>query len=205
MGLYFYPIMIKEQSFQIAAAIIGCDIPAIKAVHQVEASGAGFMPDGSVKILFEPHIFWRELVNVGIDPRYKRSGNDDILYKEWKRGAYGKYSQQHSRLNRAKAIHSTAALKSASWGSFQILGLNHKKAGYNTVEEMVEDYAKGEAEQLVSFITYLKNTGIGKFLANHEWAKFAKAYNGAGYKGSPLTSEDDYDLRLERAYAKLTT
>lgn len=196
--------MIKEQSFQVAAGLIGCDINAIKAVHEVEASGAGFLADGKIKILFEPHIFWRELVKTGLNPKSVVSGNEDILYPVWKRGAYGKVSQQHGRLNKAMKIDATAALKSASWGSFQILGNNHKKAGYDTVELMVEDYSKGEAEQLVSFINYLNNTGIGKHLLNHDWAKFAKAYNGAGYKGNPFTSEDDYDLKLWKAYNRLT-
>ena len=60
--------MITEQEFKEAADLIGCDIPAIKAVFDTEAAGAGFLRDGRVKILFEGHRFWKQLAKAGFDP-----------------------------------------------------------------------------------------------------------------------------------------
>jgi len=192
--------MITEQQFQDAANEIGCDIAAIKAVNKVESSGGGFLENGQVKILFEPHVFWRELLSIGISPAMVSGNNTDILYPKWKSGQYGKYSAQHGKLQRAMKINSSAALKSASWGAFQIMGNNYRKAGYNSVEGMVEDYKLGEGNQLISFVKYLKNTGIAQHLVNHDWAKFAELYNGKGYKGNPDILSDDYDFKLESAY-----
>jgi len=191
--------MITEDQFKDAADELGCDIAAIKAVNKVESSGGGFLSNGNLKLLFEPHIFWKELIAVGVSPAMI-TGNSDILYPKWKPGAYGKESAQQDRLDRAMKINHTAALKSASYGAFQILGNNHRKAGYDTVDAMVTDYKKGEGEQLISFTKYLKNTGIPDHLINHNWAAFAKAYNGSGYKGKADTTADDYDLKLAAAY-----
>lgn len=191
--------MITEDQFKDAANELGCDIAAIKAVSKVESSGGGFLPNGDLKMLFEPHIFWKELIAVGISPAMI-SNNADILYKTWKPGAYGKESAQNDRLQRAMKINATAALKSASYGAFQILGNNYSKAGYTSVESMVKDYKVGEGNQLLSFVRYLKNTGIAQYLIDHNWAKFAELYNGKGYKGKADTLEDDYDLKLAAAY-----
>ena len=197
--------MITEQQFEDAANELGCDIPAIKAVNKVESSGGGFLPNGDIKILFEPHIFWRELLALGISPAMVSGNNADILYPKWKTGAYGKQSAQHGRLDRAMKINPTAALKSASWGAFQIMGNNYRKAGYDTVENMVKDYKISEGNQLLSFVKYLKNTGISKHLINHDWVSFARSYNGSGYKGSATTTSDDYDIKLAMAYESFSS
>ena len=197
--------MITEEQFEDAAIELGCDIPAIKAVNKVESSGGGFLPNGDLKILFEPHIFWRELIAVGISPAMVAGNNTDILYPKWKPGTYGKQSAQNDRLQRAMKINATAALKSASYGAFQILGNNHRKAGYDAVENMVKDYKLGEGNQLLSFVKYLKNTGISKHLINHDWVSFARSYNGAVYKGKADTIADDYDIKLAMAYESFSS
>ena len=41
---------------------------ALQAVCTVESSGQGFLPSGKPKILFEGHIFWRELAKRRYQP-----------------------------------------------------------------------------------------------------------------------------------------
>lgn len=183
--------MITDEQYQQAAALIGCTPAAIKAVKEVEAPAGGFLPNGDIRILFEPHVFWKELKAIGIEP--VESG---ICYPEWGELPYGKESLQMERLARAMEINSTAALKSASWGLFQIMGNNFRKAGYLCVEDMVEDYKKGESQQLASFVNYLKSTAIARHLVNKNWEGFALAYNGTGYK------KNNYDRRLAGAFLK---
>ncbi|MDD4881534.1 MAG: N-acetylmuramidase domain-containing protein [Gallionellaceae bacterium] len=43
-------------------------------------------------------------------------------------GGYGKFSAQYGKLERAFNLDPEAALKSASWGRFQIMGNNHQAA-----------------------------------------------------------------------------
>ncbi len=104
----------------------------IKAVNEVESSGQGFSGD-KPKILFEGHIFWRRLKEHGLDPKNHRSGNEDILYSSWTRDHYIGGEGEHLRLNKAKLIHEDAALESASWGLFQIMGFRWESLGYKSV------------------------------------------------------------------------
>jgi hypothetical protein len=68
-----------------AAMLIGAPPCAVQAVIAVESSGSGFLPDGRVKILFEGHIFWKELRKRGIDPAPLASRYPRILYPKWDR------------------------------------------------------------------------------------------------------------------------
>lgn len=187
--------MLTEQQFSNAANLLGCDTAAVKAVNQVEARGNGFQKDGKVKILFEGHIFWKQLLKNGIDPKTRLTGNEDILYPTWNLAKVRPYynMNQYVRLEKAKLIDETAALKSASWGAFQIMGFNHKACGYNTVQEFVSAQAE-EANQLMSFCNYLRSTHLDVNLRNHDWKGFARGYNGADYW------KNQYDTKLQKAY-----
>ena len=55
---------------------------------------------------------------------------------------------------------------------------------------------------MVEFINYVKHDKLDDELRTKNWASFARQYNGAGYKGNPFTTNDDYDLKLTAAYKK---
>lgn len=188
--------MISEKAFTDSAVKIGCDVAAIKAVAEVESSGDGFMKNGSVKILFEPHVFWQQLKRIGINPKDHLTGNEDILYQIWGAKPYGKYSEQHSRLERAKLISEEAALKSASWGKFQIMGYNHLASGYQSVFDFVVAMKRDEDSHLAAFVSFVLSKNLDDELINLEWAAFAFGYNGSGYK------KNKYDEKLAAAYNK---
>ncbi|MGH9258308.1 MAG: N-acetylmuramidase domain-containing protein, partial [Acidimicrobiales bacterium] len=82
----------------------------------------------------------------------------------------------------------------ASWGMFQIMGFNHKKAGYASVQEFVDAMRKGETEQLMAFLRFILTEGLGAALQAKAWKQFAETYNGPGY------SENRYDILLAQAY-----
>ena len=48
--------------YQAAATKLGVDIASVRAVASVESNGKGMFPDGRPAILFERHIFYRELL-----------------------------------------------------------------------------------------------------------------------------------------------
>ena len=171
---------------------------AVKAVIKVESRGRGFNRDGKAIILFEGHIFWKELNNIGIDPYSILHGNEDILYKKPNYKYYNR--PQYPRLEKAKNIDEVVALKSASYGMFQVMGFNYKLAGFTDVESMVNTLSQSEKNQLEAFISFLKNTACYKDLKAKDWASFAQHYNGAMYE------KNQYDVKLEKAYnnSKLT-
>ena len=60
---------LTENDFQRVADLLGIEVAVVKAVQAVETGGCGgFVAPGRPMILFEGHIFWRELKKRGLDP-----------------------------------------------------------------------------------------------------------------------------------------
>lgn len=171
-------------------AQIGVGEDEIHAVLDVEAAGSGFDAKGRPKILFERHWFHRLI------PDHKRAQavRQGLAVKKWSRATYGK--DQYALLERAMKIDEEAALKSASWGMGQIMGFNHKKAGFATVHDMVRAFMADEEQHLQAMVNFIKNSGLDDELRRHDWAGFARGYNGPGYKANR------YDDKLRKSFEK---
>ncbi len=188
--------MISEKQFKDSAKALNVEVATIKAVAEIEGGNSGFLATGEPVILFEPHIFWKQLKSKGIDPNKHVKGNEDILYPIWGTTPYGKSSQQHERLARASKINRDAALKSASWGVFQIMGFNFKLAGYNTLQAFINDMYLNSDKHLEAFVTYVANTFLDDELRAKDFKSFARQYNGSAYY------KNQYDIKLKKAYEK---
>jgi peptidoglycan hydrolase-like protein with peptidoglycan-binding domain len=180
------------------AAQYGLEQAVIYTIQAVESGGKGYLPDGRAKILFEGHVFWKELVKIGKDPNKLVKGNENVLYPKWVKTHYVGGAGEYDRLAKAQKIDSTAALKSASWGEFQIMGNNHKTVGYSTVEEFVEAMKVPGTNNVKALLEFCKNNKLLKFVngPSKDWAGFARGYNGPGY------ATNKYDTKLAAAYAK---
>lgn len=172
----------------------GVEPAAVKAIAIVESAGEGFLPDGRCKILFEGHIFWRQLVIAGLNPKCYTATNRDILYEVWDKSKYTDGCGEYVRLEKAMRIHRAAALKSASYGYFQIMGFNHRLCGQNTIDAFVADMNSSGELQLKSLLNYLESRSMLTYLERKDWAAFAIRYNGPGY------AKNKYDKRLQQAY-----
>jgi hypothetical protein len=169
---------------------IGVGEDEIHAFMDVEASGSGFDSAGRPKMLFEPHVFYRNLRGAERDQAVK----EGLAYAKWKKGAYP--ADSYPRLVKAMAIDETAALKAASWGLGQILGENHAMVGYDTPQEMVRAFMEDEEHHLAAIVEFLKSAGIDDDLHRHDWTAVARVYNG------PRHAEHDYAGRMKKAFAK---
>lgn len=187
---------LTEQDMIDVALSIGVDIPVIKAVCEVESRGKGFLDNGDPKILFEGHIFWRQLKKKNMEPGEYRSGNEDILYPKWEKNHYVGGVGEYERLSRARRIDESSALCSASWGAFQIMGFNYGKCGFQSVKAFVDSQYRNEKEHLKAFVNFIESSNLLDDLKNKDWPSFAKGYNGPAY------AENKYDLKLEEAYQK---
>lgn len=177
-----------------AAELIGVEPCTVKAIVEVESGGSGFLPDGRVKILFEGHVFWKELQKRGINPELLKMPN--IVYPKWDKSQYKGGAQEHERLNAAALVNKEAALCSASWGLFQIMGFNHRLCGFSSVQDFVDAQKESEANQLNSFCQFMKNEGLVLFLKGLDFAGFARRYNGPGY------AQNQYDVKMRKAYER---
>lgn len=162
----------------------------IRAVVEVEASGSGFDGQGRIKMLFEPHVFWRELG----EGKRALAQRQKLAYPKWGAAPYPKDS--YPRLEAAIRIDRTAALRSASWGLGQIMGFNCKAAGYQTAAEMVDAFADDEEHHVEAMVRFIVSENLDDDLREHRWDGFARGYNGAGY------ATHGYHTKLAAAYAK---
>lgn len=171
-------------------ALIGVGEDEIHAVLDVETSGGGFDAEGRPKMLFEPHIFWRQL---GEGAARDRAYDERLAYPKWGQHRYPRDS--YPALERAMLIDRNAALRSASWGLGQIMGFNASLAGYATAEAMVLDFLDDEERHLEAMIRFIQTAGLDDELRRHDWRGFARGYNGPGYE------RNAYHTRLAARFA----
>lgn len=186
--------MITESQYLKIAEENNIEVAAIKAVNEVEARGKATFKDGSLKILFEGHVFWRELKKKGIDPKDHVQGNEDILYEDWTSKHYQGGLAEYDRLKRAIEIDEEAAMRSCSWGAFQIMGFHAEKLGFEDVFDFVFFLQTGEFQNLQMFIKFCEVNNLLRHLRSKNWKAFARGYNGPGY------AQNRYDIKLEAAY-----
>ncbi len=177
-----------------AAEDLGVEPCAVKAVIDVESSGSGFLPDGRPKILFEGHVFWRELKKRGINPETLKMPG--VLHEKRTAAHYRRGSEEWERLDDAARVNKEAALCSASWGAFQIMGFNFRACGFTALQDFVAAMHQSEAEHLAAFCGFMRSEGLILFLTGRDWPGFARRYNGPGY------AAHQYDIKLQRAYER---
>lgn len=153
-----------------AVAIVECglDLTGMVALHKP-------------KILFEGHIFYRELKNVKptIVKRILKS-HPTICYEKWTKKFYLGGIDEWDRYNEAYQIDPQCAMLSTSWGIGQIMGFNYNLCGCVNVEFMVEKMCESEYQQMELWYYFLYNSRLVHLLLDHDWEAFARKYNGPG-------------------------
>lgn len=182
---------LSGEDITLIAGYLGCHVAAVHAVLKVEAAGKGFDSKGRPKMLFEPHVFWREL---GKGAKRDAAAKAGLAYAKWKPGAYP--ADSYPRLAKAMVIDERAALRSASWGLGQVMGFNHSAAGFPSVQEMVRAMTISEGAQLYTMARFIVTNALHRHLKVRDWEAFAKGYNGSGYR------KNGYHTKLKTAYDK---
>lgn len=183
-------------------AMIGVGEDELHAFIDTETSGSGFDKSGRPKMLFEPHVFYRNLPpKSAARTKAVRAG---LAYAKW--GAQPYPRDSYPRLIEAIAIDETAALKSASWGMAQVLGENFKAAGYPRVQDMVRAMMADEENHLLAAVNFIKANGIDVELRKIAALKrpttaadcvpIVKPYNGPGY------AKNNYHVKFAAAHNK---
>lgn len=197
--------LLRNHDLVTAAERLGVPLATIYAVNEVESKGRGFLENGKPVILFERHIMYRQLAKVrhpGDDPAEVKRHADELAANNPalvnpKAGGYIGGTAEHQRLAMARQIDDTAALESASWGAFQIMGYHWQRLGYASVQDFVAAMSAGESQQFDAFTRLIETDPVlHKALKARKWAQFARLYNGPGYL------RNLYDTKLQRAYER---
>lgn len=182
---------LKQSDYDNAAKALNCEPEAIQAVAEVETKGSAWDSMGRPRILYEKHYF-RDLTR----KQYNRTHPD--ISGPYQHGTHGLYRAQYPKLYRAAVLDEKAALQSASWGRFQIMGRNYKEAGFSSVSAFVDTMMKDEVSQLNVFVDFIKNSKFRlKAIQNKNWIDFALYYNGKDY------ATNNYDKKVDAIYKKI--
>lgn len=179
---------LNDDGFDQTCEKLGVPESVLWAILTVETRGFGFFHDRSPQILFERHVFHRLT-----DGKYDH-GNDGISSKH--PGGYVGGISEYKRLKKAIKLNEEAALQSASWGIAQIMGFNHKIAGFDDIFSFVKDMVRDENRQLFAMASFIDGNGLAGALRRRNWISFARRYNGPSFK------KNEYDTRLAAAFAK---
>ena len=183
---------ISDADIAAAADKLGVTPAHIRMVRKVESGGKSFDDRGRPVILFEPHIF------------HKRTGGkwspSEFSYAVWRSRPYPKgYDARWAQMAQAAAHDEVAALESASWGLFQIMGFHWRALGYASVQDMVKAMTASEAGHLDAMVRFIEANGLKPSLrkcraGNPDSCRdFARGYNGAGY------AANRYHIKLAEA------
>ena len=177
---------LSRQGFRGVVSDLDIGVPELLAVLAVESKSCGFLRDRRPIILFERHIFHKRTAG-----RFS-GANPDISNPV--AGGYVGLAGEYPRLEKAVKLDRQAALESASWGAGQVMGFNFKASGFADVEGMVSAMQDSEDQQLAAVGGFLKTNKLIPFLQQHDWAAFARAYNGASF------AKNKYDVKLAGAF-----
>jgi hypothetical protein len=181
-------VRLSDNDWARAALLLGCDQAAIRAVAACESGGYGFLGDGRPKILFEAHVFSR-LTNHQFD-----ATNPQISCFSVNRALYLGGEAEYPRLEAAMELNHDAALQSASWGKFQLMGFNFRRCGFALLQDFVDAMGRSEGEHLTAFCHFIKSMSLDDELRRHDWTGFARGFNGPGY------AVNHYDTRLANSF-----
>lgn len=187
--------LLGQGDIERAAEVLGVDVPAVMAVNEVESRGSGFLSTGLPAILFERHIMRRRLAHHRIASAPWEASHPEVVNRS--PGGYRGGTAEHDRLEVAKGIDHSAAIESASWGLFQIMGFHYALLGFDSPQDMERAAAHSEGLQLDMFVAFVKaHPAMHRALRAHDWAGFARRYNGPAYH------INSYDTRMADAYGR---
>ena len=189
-------VNLTDADYQNAATQLGGAIAVniIKAFASVESGGrSGFGPAGMPMIAYERHIFHKYTQN-----KYDRSHphlSAPYMTKadlQWRANNKDQLTAWRT-LAEAFKLDQEAALMSASYGMFQIMGFNYAACGYKNVFDFVAAMKLNAGQQLKAFVGFCsKNPALFKAMKSKDFAGMARNYNGSDY--------GDYDKRIQKAF-----
>jgi hypothetical protein len=159
----------------------------IKMLIIVESSGRGFNDAGNVILRFEEKKF---LDRAGV-----------LIINDHKN-----QTSEYAAYNKAKTIDREAADLSTSWGMGQIMGNEHDRAGYETVDRMIGEFKISEYYQVKGMIAFCRSKPklwlalTRRELSKEDFKTIAYYYNGPKYN----MHNPPYNIRLETTLLKIS-
>jgi peptidoglycan hydrolase-like protein with peptidoglycan-binding domain len=182
-----------------AANELKCPPEMVHGLGLKETKSQPFLKDGRTVILYERVWFYKLIADKALRdklvvtdraicyPTLKKKTNPDPIDRYV--GGAGEYDF----LNRARQYDENAALQSASYGQFQVMGFNALKMGYSSVNEFVQLMNVDVYQHLEALVRFIEATPAAlKAIRIKDYAGLALAYNGPAY------ALNNYDKDLKK-------
>lgn len=180
----------------------GIEPAAMMAVVECESSGNPLEADGvTPRFLYERHVMYKELKAKRGQAKATEAVRLGLARIGWDRSTqYKDQGSSQGRLaliKKARAFDEECANRSASWGVGQTMGFHAESQGFKNANEMVQYMVDGGIPaQVQCMVNEIKKSGLIDEMNRHDWAGFARRYNGAGY------AQNKYDTRMAAAYVR---
>jgi hypothetical protein len=174
---------------------------ALLAIVEVESAGRSLEDDGKTpRFLFERHKFYSELKKLA-PGKLDRAVKLGLAHKDWRRSTQykdqGTSKARLSLLARARAVDDECAIRACSWGVGQTMGFLAEGQGFANARAMLDFMLSGGVPaQVECMVREIKRRKLTDELVRHDWAGFARVYNGPGY------AQNHYDVKMATAYGK---
>lgn len=175
----------------------GVDPLLLRAFAEVESGGKPALgANGLPVIAYEGHKF-HEYTKKRYDQDYpllsyryvKKAGPQWQVNNKSQKTAW-------ATLEQAMELDVDAAIKSCSWGMFQVMGFNYQTLGYRTPSDFAAAMKQGSKGQIDAFVGFCKAVnGMVAAMRRCDYTFMARNYNGPDY--------GDYDVRIKRAHGRL--
>lgn len=176
----------------LAANRLGVSLKHVVAIEKVESNGVSFDNSGRPIILPEPHIFFRLTGGA--------HGTTPFSYAKWGARPYpGSYDARWALLADMAAADEAAALQSASWGLFQVMGFHYAACGYSSPQTYAAAMAADEDNHLEAMVEFILSEKLDDELRAcradnpNSCVPFVSRYNGPGY------AKNNYHVKMARA------
>ena len=188
------------------------DEAALKAVMRVTRGiSSGFWEYKGKKVpevVFFNMIFLRELKRLGVNIEKYSKGNEDILLPTLKYNKGG--ITEYHRLQRAMKINEVAAAHAATWGAFNVLGIDYEMCAelpngkYPDVENTLDTFLSRAHEsfymQTRLFVLTLYNyKPLLEAVNKKDWKYIAFSYWGPNHKDAESYYKKAYDWYLKNS------
>lgn len=167
-----------------------------------ESLGEGFV-NGKLLIRFENKTFLNRTNNSDASSVFKIENDASYYYinEQWIKTHGNGQTSEYEAFELAKNYDEKSAYESISMGLPQIMGFNHTSAGYDSAQNMFDDFYASEVSQVSALGKYIVTYNDGILLsACHDRNLFqiAKIYNGNGEVYKPILEKSiiDYDNAL---------
>lgn len=199
---------LSNQDYEVVARELNIDLNSIKAFAQVEAGGAGFLPCGIPKILYERHVLYRNSGRrnnpLNLQNRELSSSSSYVLHPNsstpqidrYAGGLFGSWVRFIRAYEKGWTLNEVSC--GVSWGLFQVLGENYSSMRLDTAIKIADMSFKGEKEHLKIFFMFARmKPGLIPALRRRDWESVARIYNGSN-------NVSVYAPRFRNEYNRLT-